>query len=1218
MMKLTGMLGAILLFCSMAGERCLIAGPPQRDSKAGEDGLFYISSYSRRDYAASSQNWGAVQDHRGIMYFANTTGILEYDGNSWRTINVSNVSAARCLAIDSSGRVYVGAQNEFGYLEPDSTGLMQYRSLIDLLDAADRNFSDIRQVFVEGERVYFRSQNYLFCLENRTLRKRFSKEGYHRAHVLDDGFYIQKTESGLFRMEKDTLIPLTGTAAIGNEIIYSMAKDEAGRLILFTRKGSFKYDGIRLEASSFPVDDYLSSNQVYSSAITPEGHIAFATTRGGIVIANRHGQILNMISQQTGLNDDNVRFLYFDREQNLWVCLNNGISKIAYTLPVTYYNETFGLKGSVQAVTRHKGTLYAATSSGVFLMTPKDYSSSRNLIRFTQIPGLETQCWSFLSLGDYLLAGTNNGLFRIDGPKPELLAKGIPYFIYYSRTMRCVFVGFQNGLGVMEFNGRLGVFRKIEGIREEIRSVTEDNSGSLWLGTRLKYTLRVDFRNDFRNVPEIQRFDEKHGLPSSRIFTFNIGGKILFTTSKGTFRYQEQGKIFIPDSTYTYRSDSTFQAAVSISRNDRGEVWLVTHENKNISGIGFFRQQPAGKSTWHYQPFLRMPPDPYYCLYFDDGGIVWAGGPAGLIRYNEQVEKNYRSPFSAYIREVCLLPDSVLFYGTFPSEGVKKPVLPYAKNSIRFQYAAASFDDEPNMEYQFSLEGYEEGWSEWNKDSKKEYTNLPEGDYRFHVRARNSYACVSGTATYEFRVLPPWQRTWWAYMMYGGMLLSAIWVFVQWRLKRLRREKVALESIVAQRTAELKDKKEQLEKIDLIVRSINTKFRLGEFLNSLIHEIGFIEKVQRVAMLVHDPQDGSFHFRACRGWSMDHFGRHSLSPSLTMDLFAKTEDLAGEDVFLIQEAENRFKELMPEFVIAQSLLVLRIQDEERISGYLIFGRQFGEEKFSASDVALLSNLRKHILSGFMKSQLLTSLEEANAELKKLNDQKNEFLGIAAHDLRNPLGAIIGYLDLIQTDMRSGTINIPDTVADIDMVLNSARQMVSLITELLDISAIESGKVNLEIQRHNLNQVFEECERIHKKAATQKRIRLIIDKNDQLPEVMIDKSRIAEVVDNLLSNAIKYTFPDGQVRLYTELRHEEICVHVQDSGQGLNDHDLQEVFRSFKKLSARPTGGESSTGFGLAIVKKIVDLHNGRVWVESRKGSGSIFSFSLPLDSPCRT
>lgn len=240
------------------------------------------------------------------------------------------------------------------------------------------------------------------------------------------------------------------------------------------------------------------------------------------------------------------------------------------------------------------------------------------------------------------------------------------------------------------------------------------------------------------------------------------------------------------------------------------------------------------------------------------------------------------------------------------------------------------------------------------------------------------------------------------------------------------------------------------------------------------------------------------------------------------------------------------------------------------------------------------------------------LSQKNIELEKLNEKKNEFLGIAAHDLRNPLGAVIGFLDLMLQDMKNGRLNIKEAIADLEMVLNSARQMVQLITELLDISAIESGKITLDMHPQNLNSLIEDCERIHRKTALQKNIRLIIDKNESLPAIVIDKSRISEVIDNLLSNAIKYTHPSGEVRLYTDWGAEEVRVHVQDSGQGLNENDMQQVFKSFRKLSAKPTGGESSTGFGLAIVKKLVELHHGQVWVESRPGQGSTFSFSIPV------
>lgn len=243
------------------------------------------------------------------------------------------------------------------------------------------------------------------------------------------------------------------------------------------------------------------------------------------------------------------------------------------------------------------------------------------------------------------------------------------------------------------------------------------------------------------------------------------------------------------------------------------------------------------------------------------------------------------------------------------------------------------------------------------------------------------------------------------------------------------------------------------------------------------------------------------------------------------------------------------------------------------------------------------------------------LKQKNIELEQLNEKKNEFLGIAAHDLRNPLGAIIGFLDLMYSDMKEGRLNLKEAMADLKMIMNSARQMVQLITELLDISAIESGKIRMDIQPVNLNTLLDDCERIHRKAAQQKHIRLSIEKNPDLPLLWVDRARIMEVNDNLLSNAVKYTYPEGEVHVTTEIHPEEVWVHVRDTGQGLTEKDLQLVFRSFRKLSAIPTGGESSTGFGLAIVKKIVELHHGRVWVESQSGVGSTFSFSIPKNKP---
>jgi len=134
---------------------------------------------------------------------------------------------------------------------------------------------------------------------------------------------------------------------------------------------------------------------------------------------------------------------------------------------------------------------------------------------------------------------------------------------------------------------------------------------------------------------------------------------------------------------------------------------------------------------------------------------------------------------------------------------------------------------------------------------------------------------------------------------------------------------------------------------------------------------------------------------------------------------------------------------------------------------------------------------------------------------------------------------------------------------------------------------------------------------HEKAAANKDIAITAVDTTELPHVNADAVRIGEVLDNLVSNAVKYTQPGGTVRISCERRDGDIVTHVEDNGQGLGEDDLREIFRTFKKLSARPTGGETSTGLGLAIVKRIVEIHGGSIWVTSEKGKGARFSFALP-------
>ncbi|MGH1363690.1 MAG: two-component regulator propeller domain-containing protein [Calditrichia bacterium] len=241
------------------------------------------------------------------------------------------------------------------------------------------------------------------------------------------------------------------------------------------------------------------------------------------------------------------------------------------------------------------------------------------------------------------------------------------------------------------------------------------------------------------------------------------------------------------------------------------------------------------------------------------------------------------------------------------------------------------------------------------------------------------------------------------------------------------------------------------------------------------------------------------------------------------------------------------------------------------------------------------------------------------ELEKTNLQKNEFVGIAAHDLRNPLTGIIGYLELLIQQVRSGVFDPKAGLEQLEFLMTTARRMSALITEMLNVAAIESGTMQLNLKSDDLGELLKKMTNFYSQAAIRKDISLRFIETSHIPAFNFDNARITEVLENLLSNAIKYTHHGGEVIVSYTCEEGAIIVCVKDNGQGLSSEDQQYVFQSFRKLSARPTGGESSSGLGLAIVKKLVELHKGKIWVESKKGEGAAFYMKLPLNrSPLNT
>ncbi len=260
------------------------------------------------------------------------------------------------------------------------------------------------------------------------------------------------------------------------------------------------------------------------------------------------------------------------------------------------------------------------------------------------------------------------------------------------------------------------------------------------------------------------------------------------------------------------------------------------------------------------------------------------------------------------------------------------------------------------------------------------------------------------------------------------------------------------------------------------------------------------------------------------------------------------------------------------------------------------------------DIAVMQREKEiQLIKNNELAELNATLEQKNKQLIELDAEKNDFLGIASHDLKNPLSSILMIANFLEEDTEELSVEqIREFASDIRV---SSQRMLNLVIDLLDINRIEEGTVLSSISVFSINDYIQGVVDIHKSSAKQKKITLTATTIPVL--VQGDPSAFAQVLDNLISNAIKFSLADTTVDINTEITPENfVRISVKDQGPGLTEDDMSKLFVKFQRLSAKPTGNENSTGLGLSIAKKLIENMNGRIWCESEKGMGAVFFVEL--------
>ena len=343
--------------------------------------------------------------------------------------------------------------------------------------------------------------------------------------------------------------------------------------------------------------------------------------------------------------------------------------------------------------------------------------------------------------------------------------------------------------------------------------MAETEDGILWVGSNNEGFTQITFNpNDLLN-PNVVQFNEQNGLPIGYEWAdvYKIKNKILFSTAKGIYNYINQS--FVPDKIFSGENHKTMWY-FPIVEDASGKIWFSSSNQYGTKReTGYFELDNEGNMVKNISVFQTLNDYNIEHIFCDINGLVWFGGFDGLISYEENSHNTINNNSRCIIKQVILPNNFVININNANKPSSDLASFKYSQNIIRFNFTALLYSSYNHIHYQTKLEGFQGDWSDWGKESFKEYTNLPSGEYSFKVRAKGSWGNISEVTSYNFVIKPPIYYTWWAYLIYIIIFFSIIWIIYKLNEIKHAVEKNKLEQLVTERTNELVRQKEQTEKL---------------------------------------------------------------------------------------------------------------------------------------------------------------------------------------------------------------------------------------------------------------------------------------------------------------------------------------------------------------------------------------------------------------------
>lgn len=755
----------------------------------------HVVNLYREKYRADNKNWSIGQDERGVIYFGNDIGLLEFDGIEWKLTQKPNTPVIRSLAVLSHQTIFTGMYEEFGRWDRGISGQLHYTSLSAGIDKKLLKNDDFWRIWIADNLVYFQSFGSIYVYDYKTVKQITRPQGFLLLSKVRNEFLVQEMQGAIYRLSGYNLEKIEGSEIFSNtdvRVILPYGKDQY--LIGTTTKGLYIYDGNKFTEWNQSLSAVLNAKDLNCGILSSRGTYFLGTILDGIYEVDKSGEIINHISSQNYLQNNTILSLYEDHTKNIWVALDRGISYIQYVDNMSYYTDPNGNAGVVYGAVLWNNKLFVGTNQGVFYLPQEGLRKSSAMADLKLINGTQGQVWSFSIVDDKLYCCHNKGLKEIH---PDLSVSN-PYDLgvgVYSlakakiREQDLLLLATYNSLKIV--NRKTDEISTIKEIQEPIINAEVDHLDNLWLEHANRGVYKCKLADDMKSFRSFLYYggNSNDSLPY-KLTMFKVGGRIVLLGGNKFYTYDDIADKIVPNASLnkTFETIKNIKRVVHIQDNlfwalSNSSVYKFSYDGYNANILESYNVGINNLSLVNAYENISVLSDSSSLICLDNGFLL----------YNNASNGNNKAKNTLYAPNIGSFQIRNINSGEVDYRKLSEPAeVPYNFNTVTI-YFSVNDAFSSNRYFQYMLQDVDREWSAPQKINKASYARLPKGKYVFLIRTVDDMGNYSETVSYHFEVLPPWYQTFWAYIFYIVLIvftLYMVWMIILRRYRNLHLQKI--------------------------------------------------------------------------------------------------------------------------------------------------------------------------------------------------------------------------------------------------------------------------------------------------------------------------------------------------------------------------------------------------------------------------------------------